>query len=182
MTCGRATHGQERQHRFTRQFRHMLCERTSPRHTWRTLSIVLAIMAALGCSDPAAPEPEELSGAYVLQSMQGKPLPAVIVDDDFLFVRLMADTLRLASDGTGTWVTHFEFRLQEEPLQPFVTEFAVTYRHEDGALRVQPLQACPPEAECDALEEFEAVRRGDELSFTARYGEHRFARVGPIEQ
>ena len=75
----------------------------------RVTSVLLASATALlaaGCgSDPLAPS--EVAGTYVLLSIDGNPLPADAgysgpADEA---IEVVADTLRLAADGTGSIVT-----------------------------------------------------------------------------
>ena len=68
------------------------------------LALSLAALLAMGCSDGLAPL--EVAGTYVLLSINGDPLPAPAgyqgpADGS---VTVIADTLRLAADGSGSLV------------------------------------------------------------------------------
>lgn len=83
------------------------------------IALVLPLLPALfaaGCeSNPL--KPEELAGEYVLQSVDGDPLPAVTYDDGLLSFHLLADTLRLGADGAGSQV-HVSRRDWADPARP----------------------------------------------------------------
>lgn len=110
------------------------------------LVLSLAALLAVGCdSDPIAPS--DVAGTYVLLSINGKPLPAP--PDDRIWVdtrpEVVADTLRLAADGSGSSV-----RVQEmiEPIGDDTTVFRVEsplhYRTTEGGIAIT--FDCPPNA------------------------------------
>jgi hypothetical protein len=67
--------------------------------------LLTATCSLASCGESTAPEVAE---AYVLRSVAGEQLPAVFLDGDFATLRILADTLFLAEDGTG-----YEARLSE---------------------------------------------------------------------
>ena len=62
----------------------------------------LVVAAALaGCSSSL--EPFDLGQVYVLETIQGKALPAEYAANPDFHARMLADTLILGDDGTGEW-------------------------------------------------------------------------------
>lgn len=66
----------------------------------RTLTIpaLLVAGALIGCS---ATEPRQLDAEFTLDAVAGDPIPAVVIDNEFISVSVIADTIRLFRDGTG---------------------------------------------------------------------------------
>lgn len=145
------------------------------------LGAIIAASVLASCSDPASPPsaPVAPAGDYVLLSVNDAPLPFVIADEE-IYVRLVADTLHLDSDGEGMWVTHLEWRIDGGPLNPFALHAPVTYDIDDqGAMRLTVHPVCTPGEPCPEPEEIDVVREGTLLSLVARFGAHRFERVPP---
>ena len=73
-------------------------------------AIALVALAMVGCAGPAAPDGPGLRfmpsrEAYVLVAVDGAPLPAVTVQNEFTTVTTLADSIWLGLDGTGRRVT-----------------------------------------------------------------------------
>lgn len=151
----------------------------APRRTINSL-LVLAALVAAACGDhednPAAPLPVDVRGTYVLESVNGTPLPYLVVDNGEFLVRVLADTIILGPDGMGHWDTHLEWQNAGGPLQPFVLELPVTYRRVHGELRLQVHVPCPPELRCEPEEEVPIAIEGGTFDLEVRFGTHRFAR------
>jgi hypothetical protein len=143
-------------------------------------ALLLAAVLLSGCDSSGSPlypvDPFEIEGEYVLREVQGKPLPLLVIDGDDIDVRLIADTLRLDDEGAGMWTTHFEWRLDEDPFQKFVTEVPVTYRLAGERVLLQQRPGCPPGVECELPAEVEMDADAGGLNLTARFGSHRFER------
>jgi hypothetical protein len=146
----------------------------------RTTFLVLAALAAAACGDrndhPLAPPVDDVRGTYVLESVNGTPLPYLVVDDGELLVRVLADTIVLGADGAGHWDTHFEWQVNGGPLSPFVLELPVTYRRVGGELRLQTHVPCPPEMHCEPEAERAFAIADGSFDLEVRFGTHRFAR------
>lgn len=121
---------------------------------WLALSILLATNAA--CSDVAAPDPLErrafeAAQVFALQSVSGKPLPAVAVEHEHLRLTLIADTLWLFTNGKGEQRT-IEHTVSSTSLPPgdgtYDRRHAFTYRIEGGRFTAE--FACPDFASCVA--------------------------------
>jgi hypothetical protein len=67
-----------------------------------TAAVVIATLGA--CDDPL--RPRDVAGTYVLRSVRGDPLPAVVRETNQSQLRVLADSLYLNRDGTGreVWV------------------------------------------------------------------------------
>ena len=62
----------------------------------------MVLVGFTGCESVL--EPAGGAGTYVLESVGGRPLPAVVWHDELVRATILADTFRLRSDGTGTRV------------------------------------------------------------------------------
>lgn len=103
----------------------------------------LAVLLAVGCdSDPLAPS--DVAGTYVLLSIGGNPLPAPAgyqgpADGP---ITVIADTLRLAADGSGSLVRVEETNPDEQ--SRYRLETALHYETTEGGIAIT--FDCPPEA------------------------------------
>ena len=123
----------------------------------------LATLAALGtaaCGDPAGPA--DVADTYVLRSIAGNALPAVAYTTPGLTSRVLADTLRLRADGTGSAT---RTAVLDPPAAdagvPYTVTSDLTYAVVGG--RVQVTYACPPNASCVAGPHLVARREGGGL-------------------
>lgn len=113
----------------------------------RTLILALAAALVVGCGDePLAPS--QVAGTYVLLSIDGDPLPASAgypgpADGP---VTVIADTLRLAADGSGSLVRILEIGVTEpdEDASPTRTESPLHF--ETTASGIAITFDCPPDA------------------------------------
>ena len=112
----------------------------------RVLPSLLALLAA-GCdSDPVAPR--QVAAEYVLQSVNGAPLPAERFDNGTFSFILLTEVLRLERDGSGTHesVHRTDFADPAKPDQRTDSLFPVTYLLRGDRLEVSFY--CPPNALC----------------------------------
>lgn len=107
-----------------------------------------------------------------LRSVAGDVLPADLYQNDYVSVRVFADTLRLHADGTGSIAT----RRSTESLQAGVPGSGPTngttplhYRVLLG--RAEITMDCPMNANCAAGPHFIARRLGDGLRMDFAMGE-----------
>jgi hypothetical protein len=111
------------------------------------LPALLAVLSA-GCggdSAPLAPE-ENYQGTYAMEKYSGLPLPRQISSDFVYRWFVVADTLRLLPDGTGTKVFVTELR-PTNPAHSVITSrstSAVTYQVRDGFLELTYPCQTPP--------------------------------------
>lgn len=120
---------------------------TGPIRAFCVPAIAAAVMLA-GCS---LYEPRELEGEYVLSTVAGEALPAIVVDNGFAVLRVIADTLRLYGDGTGVRITVVDITSEvtidgTEPRHRWEEGFS--YRVTVG--RFEAEFPCPPNASCIA--------------------------------
>lgn len=107
---------------------------------------LLALLAA-GCdSDPVAPG--KVAAEYVLESVNGGPLPAEKFDNGTFSFILLSETLRLEEDGSGIQesVHQTDFADPTKPDHRSDSLFRLTYRLLGDRLEVSFY--CPPEAIC----------------------------------
>jgi hypothetical protein len=69
----------------------------------------VALAFATACGDAEPFGPEDVAATYVLRTVRGEPLPAVLVESDIALLRVWADTLRLNADGTGLEISLLEW-------------------------------------------------------------------------
>jgi hypothetical protein len=70
-------------------------------HVTRSFIAGLLLSSPLtACDDPLSPR--DVAGTYVLRSVRGDPVPAIFHESAQSQLHVLADTLRLALDGTGT--------------------------------------------------------------------------------
>ncbi len=122
----------------------MACLRSS-----RAVSAAIALVLALGCAGPMAPGP--VAGVYALTDVDGELLPALIIDNESLRLRVLGDTILLRPDGTGvvTGVREAEWlgaNAAPAGLTRVRVENDFEYRIIGGRLEVAFI--CPPNANC----------------------------------
>ena len=94
-------------------------------------SALVALLALIACDDPI--RPQDVAGTYVLRTVRGQPLPAVLWETDHTQLRVLADTLRLNADGTGSeaWLLEFTGQHASESGR---SESALRFEVRDGRL------------------------------------------------
>jgi hypothetical protein len=114
----------------------------SSRSTIRLL-LAFGLSVSVACDDPL--RPKDVAGTYVLRSVRGDPLPALLWESDGARLRMVADTLVLNADGTGYEVSHLEFT---NALHTTAGrhESPFTFAIRDG--RLEGSYFCPPEVAC----------------------------------
>jgi hypothetical protein len=73
--------------------------------------IPVAVMACASAGDLLIPDHAlAAGGAYVLRSAGGEPVPAVWISNESVTVTVLADTIRIGTDGRGDRVLVEEYR------------------------------------------------------------------------
>jgi hypothetical protein len=67
----------------------------------------VALAGATACDDPLSPQ--DVAGTYVLSTVRGESPPAVVWESDGMRMRLLAGSIHLNADGTGTEIWVYEF-------------------------------------------------------------------------
>ena len=135
------------------------------------LAALLAGAVALGCGDSLGPD--DVAGRYALQAIAGEPLPAVSFTGADVTVRVLAETLVLRADGTGTATVHEE--VEELSLPPGTTrsdrrwERALRFRARDDRLEIEFI--CGPGELCVRPPHLIARRQGSALLVEYALGE-----------
>ncbi len=82
----------------------VFCPMTRPPIGSNSLSrlVGLACIALSGCDAPLAPA--DIAGTYALVAYRGMALPQALGGDQFSSHTIIADTLELRRDGSGTWL------------------------------------------------------------------------------
>lgn len=109
---------------------------------------VAAAVILSGCS---LHEPRQVEAEYVLSTVDGEVLPAVIAENELAVVRVIADTIRLYGNGTGVRARVTETTsdvtldvVEPRPRSPESFVYRIT------GDRFEADFPCPPEASCVA--------------------------------
>jgi hypothetical protein len=118
----------------------------------RRTVIATALLSTLACSGFSDPS-EDIEGRYVLRTVAGEPVPTVAFSGELATVTLIADTIVLRHDGTGTEssvttaVSSVSIRNPaHDPLRPVVSQFR--WERQGDALAIE--FGCPDNASCVA--------------------------------
>lgn len=113
---------------------------------------VLAALAGAGCGEATAPA--DLTGAYLLRTVGGRTLPAVLssersADGGTVTITLLASSFRFEPGGA----VRYDATLRNASDRPARdTTFTVTaplvYRRAGARVTISPATPCPPEALC----------------------------------
>jgi len=132
------------------------------------------------CHEPTAVAPLAVeAGRYAVVSVNGTALPTLIVDSPTLHISLLADTLVVANDGTGTWVSTFRWSSEIDPPTVVQTSVPITVRKESGVFLLRQIP-CPAGVECEVPQPAEVHVRKGELEATARFATYRWRRVAAL--
>jgi hypothetical protein len=118
-------------------------------------SAAVVLLFGAGCDGLLEPARVEAT-AWALESLDGAPIPAVSVANDWVTLLTRADTLRF-SDGRGVNIVYWDaaYTSAEVADESGRTESAFSYRLREG--RVEISVACPPNALCVAPPHMYAV-------------------------
>jgi len=126
-----------------------------------TLPILVAL--GLACSGDLGPGTVSRD-TYVLQEVDGDPLPTVLYSNEYAEVYVVSDTIRLRTDGTGT----ISGVRSAGSLQPGIPAEEPTWYTADIRFRrlmrgIEIDYVCPANANCVAPPHFTAVERDNRL-------------------
>lgn len=134
-------------------------------------------LSLTACREPTAAAPLAVDpGRYAVVSVNGMAIPTLIVDSPTLHITLLADTLAVANDGTGTWVSTYRWFSEIEPPAEIQLSVPITVRREGGVFMLRQIP-CPPEVLCEVPAPAELHVRDEVLEATARFGTFRWRRV-----
>ena len=103
------------------------------------LSSALVLLVTLSSCTPTEPRP--VQAEFVAESVGGEALPALVVDNEYATITLLADTIRIHADGTGSRVTivhavtDFVEVPDPGPVKRYVNTFS--YRYVDGRFELE---------------------------------------------
>lgn len=107
------------------------------------LAVSFAITPLGACDDPL--RPRDVAGTYVLRSLRGEQPPAVLGAAGNGQLIILADTLRLNADGTGSeiWLLQYTGQYAAESGR---LEVPILFEIHDG--RLEGVYLCPVERFC----------------------------------
>lgn len=141
---------------------------------------LLALAAAWSCDQPLPLDPDEVSGTYVLESVGGTPLPALVSDGEMFTVRMVADTFRLTRERTGARSYALRVRSnavagQPEEAASVQTGLAYQLRGE----RIEFEFICPPNALCAPPPHWVGRVTATGLRLDGQTGTYVYRRIAP---
>src|SRR5688572_8360365 len=104
------------------------------------LVLACSLAGSVACDNPL--QPSDVAGAYLLRTVRGDPIPALLWQAGGASMRLLSDTLVLNGDGTGYEVWHTEFTDQLR-ITTGRSEHPFRFEIHDGQL--EGAYVCPPE-------------------------------------
>ena len=113
-------------------------------------SVALGVIAhvSIGCSDPVSPYPS--SGYYVLESVNGQPLPAMIVPIPEESISVLFGYLALDDDTDNALKAELLRELDRNI--PRETHYSSTYTYRVAGNTIELFPRCPPAALCGSME------------------------------
>lgn len=130
---------------------------------------ILAALAPAGCDSPLSPS--EVAGTYVLALVNDAPLPAVVSENEWGTVTILADTLRLHSDRRGEGITvQREERHYQGGLEISTNKLQRTFGFTLKDRRIEIHFPCPPNANCIAGPHLVGHPTGEGLELSSAYG------------
>ena len=121
----------------------------------------ILIVLALACSGDVGPG-TLVSDTYVLEEVDGDPVPAVLYSNEYSEIYAVSDTIRLRANGTGTisGVRSTESLLPGIPAQePTWGTADIRFRRVLRGIEID--YVCPANADCAPPPHLIAVERGD---------------------
>lgn len=117
-------------------------------HSLRWAAGLLATAGVLSCGESLGPG--SFAGVYVLRAIGSDPLPAVVSSNENVTIFVLADTLRLASNGAGLQVgLRRILPAAGEPVDTIRIEWPLYYEAAPPG-RIEVTYVCPPNALCTA--------------------------------
>ena len=123
-----------------------------------SLAALVFLTSLSACHDPIGPY--DVAGTYVLRSVRGDPVPAIFWESEQSHLHVLADTLRLNLNGTGSEV----WLLQSTGLYasgPDRRERSLTFQIRDN--RIEATYPCGPAENCAGVIALRGQLTGSEL-------------------
>ena len=110
-------------------------------------AFLVLLVSTIGCHNTTAPE--RISAGFVLQSVNGQPLPAVLFSDATRTLTVVSSILTLTMDGHAFIGESYRQDSQGIVTQPtFVA--TLDYRLHGDQIEIGSFTPCPPNALCAA--------------------------------
>jgi hypothetical protein len=108
---------------------------------------LLAAFATAGCESSTLSS-DEVQGTFVLETLAGNPVPLPLFGTGSETHFLVADTMRLGSDGGGTQVRVIRVDFDDPARPDRVDAFSTTFGYRVRGSRLEITVRCPPNALC----------------------------------
>ena len=143
----------------------------------RILVPALLAFASAGCDSSSTLPADEVQGTFVLESYDGDALPVTIFDTGTEAHVLLADTMRLGSDGIGTQLRAVRVEF-DDPARPDREDvFTGTFQYRVRGSRLEITGQCAPNALCAPGPHNVGTHEGDALVLVSVEGVLRYRRV-----
>ena len=111
-------------------------------------ALLPAVALTMACSDSTSP-PRLASGLYVLESVNGQGVPAIVSASQIDTSFLLSATLTLDGAGHGVRSEHWRYVYQPNPVEEGTFTANVEYRITGDNITVGSFQPCPANANCE---------------------------------
>jgi hypothetical protein len=111
---------------------------------WQFLPVVLTL--SLGCGEGTAPP--EISGVYLLESINGQPLPRIIHDSEGYTTTVVWSTLTFDAAGHAALVERIRQTSPGNPQTEITQTTGYAYHFIGDSIAFDYSPPCPPDALC----------------------------------
>ena len=112
---------------------------------WKAL--VLAFVFTAACHEPTAPPPT-ISGSFVLESIDGNSLPAIISAGAGDTTQMLSSTVEFDASGRAITVNHLRHSYLQYPAEETTLTRTQSYRIKGDSIEIGAFGACPGTVMC----------------------------------
>jgi hypothetical protein len=111
-------------------------------------ALLALLIVTIGCRDATEPSPQPRSRLFLLESVDGRPLPTIIDAGAGDTTHVLWSSVTLESTGHAVTVNHLSHVYLQYP--PEETSYALRqgYRMKGDSIEIGSFQPCPPGAMC----------------------------------
>jgi hypothetical protein len=112
------------------------------------LKALLPVVAlTMACHESTAP-PRMVSGVYLLESVNGQPVPAIVVAGQADTNFVLSATVTLDPAGNAVTAEHWRYVYQPNQTEEGTLTLRLEYRITDHSITIGSFQPCPANAMC----------------------------------
>ena len=117
-------------------------------HLTRRICSLLFLATGAGCHEATGPSPQVPSRFFVLESIAGRNLPAIISAGAGETTQVIWSTVTLDSAGGALTVHHFSQAYLQYPHEETTSVLHQEYRMKGDSIEIGGFKPCPPGAMC----------------------------------